>query len=123
MEITESFLLESLDALKREILENLHVAMPGTVLSYDAASGLARIQPGLRRRAADGSILTAPELADVPVFLPAAGFSVSPGDPCILLFMDFCMDGWLETGQPVIPPSPRAHDLSDAVALAGFLRR
>ncbi len=119
MEITESFLLESLEALKREILENLHTAMPGTILSYDSANGIARVQPGLRRQASGGKVLTAPELSGVPVFLSQPGQQVSPGDPCILLFMDFCMDGWLETGQPVIPPSPRMHDLSDAFALAG----
>ena len=119
MEITETFLQSLLDALKRDILSSLHSAMPGNILSYDASSGLASVQPALRRKTAFDEILTAPVLNDVPVFCPSAEFIPSSGDPCILLFMDFCMDGWLESGQPVLPPSPRRHDLSDAIALTG----
>ena len=94
--------------------------MPGKIVSFDSDSGLASVQPGLRRKTSSGEILTIPILTEVPVFLPSVDQAVSVGDPCILLFMDFCMDGWLETGQPVLPPSPRQHDLSDAVALVGY---
>ena len=120
MEISESFLLEALDSLKREILSALHVAMPGNVVDYDASAGLATVQPALRRKAASGAVVTAPLLREVQVLLPSGSHTVSPGDPCILLFQDFCPDGWLESGQPALPPSPRQHDLSDAVALVGF---
>ena len=117
MELTESFLQEALDSLKRDILSSMHVAIPGNIVSYDASSGTATIQPALRRRTPSGEVLTAPPLLEVPVFRPSADFTISDGDPCILLFMDFSIDGWLESNQPVIPPSARLHDLSDAVAL------
>ena len=117
MEITESFLQEALDSLKRDILSSMHVAIPGNIVFYDDAAGTATIQPALRRRTPSGEILTAPPLLDVPVFRPSSDFAISAGDPCLLLFMDFCIDGWLESNQPVIPPSARLHDLSDAVAL------
>ena len=123
MEVTESFLHHALESLKQEIFSTLRVAMPGNIVSYDSSTGLATIQPALRRKSCSGRIVTAPQLSGVPVFLPAADHPVSPGDPCLLLFMDFCVDGWLETGQPVLPPSPRQHDLSDAVAIVGFMRR
>ena len=58
--------------------------------------------------------------AGVPVFLPSADFVPVPGDHCLLIFCDFCIDGWFDTGQPVLPPSPRMHDLSDAFAIVGF---
>ena len=117
MEITESFLHEALEALKREIFSSLHVCMPGNIISWDPETGLASVQPALRRKTSSGQVLTAPQLFGVPVFRASSSVVPSPGDPCILLFTDFCLDGWLETGQPVIPPSPRQHDLSDAVAL------
>ena len=123
MEMDESFLQAVTEAIRREILDSLHCCMPGNILEYDPESGLAAVQPGLRRRTASGRILTAPVLQEVPVLLPAADYVPQPGDPCILLFMDFCLDGWLETGQPVLPPSPRRHDWSDAVAITGKLRR
>ena len=101
MYIDEAFLQEALDALKKDIFSSFHFAMPGIIEAYDSETGLASVQPALRRRTSDGKILTAPLLEEVPVFLPAA-------------------DLWLRSGQPVLPPSPRKHDWSDAVALVGF---
>ena len=129
---SDPFYREALEAFRREIFSSLHAAMPGIIREYDAAAGTASVQPALRRRAASsipsssadssssGTVLTAPVLSGVPVFLPSAGFVPAPGDPCLLIFCDFCIDGFLDTGQPVIPPSPRMHDLSDAFALVGF---
>ena len=120
MEITETFLQETLQSLKQEILSTLHVAMPGIIQSYDSATRTASVQPALRRQTPFGDILTAPLLQQVPVFLPSPDFAVVPGAHCLLIFADFCIDGWYESAQPVLPPSPRQHDLSDAFALVGF---
>ena len=122
MKVTESFLHHALESLRQEIFSTMRVAMPGNIVSYDDGTGLAVIQPALRRKTRSGQILTAPQLSGVPVFRPTADHPISPGDPCLLLFMYFCMDGWLDTGQPVLPPSPRQHDLSDAVAITGSCR-
>ena len=120
MEITEAFLRDALEALKAEVLESLHCCMPGNILAYDPETGAAAVQPALRRKTASGEILTAPELQAVPVLRPSEAHIPQPGDPCLLLFMDFCLDGWLESGQPVLPSSPRRHDWSDAIAITGF---
>ena len=120
MQITESFLRQALDSLRREILSSLHVAMPGIIRSYDAASATAEVQPALRRRTSAGDLVTAPVLSGVPVYLASADVVPAPGDHCLLIFCDFCIDGWFDTGQPVLPPSPRMHDLSDAFAIVGF---
>ena len=118
--ITGDFLRQALDALRREIFSTLHVAMPGTVIAYDASDGTVSVRPALRRCSSSGQILTAPILSRVPVLLPFSDFVPAPGDPCLLIFCDFCLDGFLDTGQPVLPPSPRSHDLSDAFAIVGF---
>lgn len=120
MELTETFLQETLEAFRRELFSSLHCGMPGNVMAYDAETGLATVQPALRQKTASGKVLTAPVLSGVPVLLPSQDYAVTAGSPCLLLFMDFCLDGWLEAGQPVVPPSPRQHDLSDAIALVGF---
>ena len=120
MQITESFLQQTLSDFRREIFSSLHVAMPGTILSYDSDTATASVQPALRRATSSGLIQTAPVLSAVPVFLPSSDFTPQPGDPCLLIFADFCVDGWYDTGQPVLPPSARMHDLSDAFALVGF---
>ena len=118
--ITGDFLRQALDTLRREIFATLHVAMPGTVISYAASDGTVSVRPALRRRTSSDQILTAPILPRVPVLLPSSDYTPTPGDPCLLLFCDFCLDGFLDTGQPVLPPSSRSHDLSDAFALVGF---
>ena len=116
MEITAEFLESALQALKQEIFSSLHVAMPGIVQSYDAERRTVVVQPALIRKNAAGEIVTAPLLQDVPVFICGSA-EVTPGASCLLIFADFCIDGWFETGQPTVPNSPRMHDLSDAFAL------
>ena len=120
MQVTTAFLQEALEKLKQDICSSLHVIMPGRIASYDPSTGLADIQPVLMRRTSAGALLPAPLLLDVPVFRPTADYSLSPGDPCLVFFADFCLEGVWPELQPMVPPSPRAHDLSDAIALAGF---
>ena len=111
---------EELEALRQEILSSLHCALPGKVLSFDAASCTAAIQPMLKTR----SGRSLPRLADVPVFLPtlngAPAFDITPGDACLVIFADAAIDAWLQTGEESVPISGRTHDLSDAFAFVGF---
>ena len=116
----ELLLQESLNSFRQEIFSGLHVAMPGIISSYDSSAGTVSVWPALRKKTASGDLLTAPVLDQVPVLLPSSDYTPVAGDFCLLIFADFCIDGFLQTGQPVIPPSSRAHDLSDAFALIGF---
>ena len=120
MYITPETLQQMLAAWKREIFSSLHAVLPGLIRSYDPDTGLAIVQPGLSGKGSDGKILTAPILEEVPVFLPSSDFIVSAGSFCLLFFMDGCLDGFLASRQPVLPASPRHHDLSDAIALVGW---
>ncbi len=116
---------EVLDALKREILSSLHCALPGIVESFDAETPTVSVRPALRSRAGADAV-PLPLLKDVPVFLPGpreTAWEISPGDECLLIFADACIDGWFETGDATLPPSGRMHDLSDAFAFVGFRSR
>ena len=97
MEITESFLQKALQSLKEEIMSELHVAMPGIVESYDPETRTASVQPALRKQLRSGRTITAPLLQEVPVILPSPDFIVMPGSHCLLIFADFCIDGWYES--------------------------
>ena len=113
---------EVLSALKQEILSSLHCALPGIVESYDPETQTASIRPALRSRVGR-DLVQLPLLTDVPVFIPGSErntWTVSPGDCCLLIFADTCIDGWFETGSATLPPSGRQHDLSDAFAFVGF---
>ena len=128
---------EELQALKQNILSSLHCALPGTVVSYDAETQTAVIQPAVKRRAEqrDGfarsvsgrNYRTVPDvplplLRDVPVFMPVS-FEVNPGDVCLVIFADCDIDAWFETGEAEVPASDRMHSLSDGFAFVGFRTR
>ena len=102
------------EALKKEIFASLHCALPGMVVSFDASTQMAVIQPAVKV----GS-MTFPLLADVPVFMPVP-FEVHPGDACLVVFADIDIDAFLETGEASVPRSARRHALSDGFAFVGF---
>ena len=120
-----------LQALKQDIFENLHCALPGKVISFDADSQTAIIQPAVKHRlvssraersGVEGSPLSLPLLRDVPVFMPVP-FEVQEGDACLVIFADRDIDAWFETGEAEVPPSSRMHSLSDGFAFVGFRPR
>ena len=102
------------DALKRDFFSSLHCALPGKVISFDAETQTAEIQPAVRL----GS-LTYPPLSGVPVFMPVS-FEVNPGDACLVVFADIDIDAWLASGEAEEPLSARRHSLSDGFAFVGF---
>ena len=105
------------EALKQEIFSSLHCALPGTVVSFDASTQTAEIQP-----AVEMDTLTFPVLSDVPVFMPVP-LEVNPGDACLVIFADRDIDAWFESGETEVPPSGRMHSLSDGFAFVGFRAR
>ncbi len=121
MNVTPSFLHRALDRMKREIFDSLHVAMPGIIEKWNFETSTADIRPTLARQTITGKIVEAPLLRDVPVLRPNPETGVYVGDRVLLIFADFCIDGALASKTPVLPPSPRKHDLSDAVAITGFV--
>ena len=117
----------TIQALKQDILSSLHCALPGIVVSFDAESQTAVIQPAVSRvipNVAEGSpsSVSMPLLRDVPVFMPVS-FEVNPGDACLVIFADCDIDAWFETGEVEVPASGRMHSLSDGFAFVGFRTR
>ena len=102
------------DALKRDFFSSLHCALPGKVISFDAETQTAEIQPAVKL----GS-LTYPPLSGVPVFMPVP-FEVTPGDACLVIFADIDIDAWLASGEAEEPLSARRHSLSDGFAFVGL---
>ena len=109
---------EELQALKQDIFESLHCALPGKVVSFDADSQTVVIQPAVKT----ASGVELPVLRDVPVFMPVS-FEIQEGDACLVIFADRDIDAWFETGESSVPPSGRMHSLSDGFAFVGFRTR
>lgn len=112
-----------IEAVKKDLLDSLHCAMPGIVESFDPHTRTAAVRPAAKRKG-----ISLPLIRDVPVFFPgtrdsAVTFPVAPGDECLLVFADFDTDRWAETGSAEQPASARSHALSDAFAFVGFRSR
>lgn len=114
-------------ALQRN-LDQLHTAMPGVVVSYDATSQTADIRPAIKDvyRDKDGvrQVEDLPILPKVPVLFPRGGgfhlsFPLTAGDGVLLIFSEVSIDRWRESSQVTDPGDLRRHGLSGAVAIPG----
>ena len=72
-------------------LRGIHTAMPGRIVSFDAAKGIATVKPAMKFKKPDGKTMDFPQVTGVPVVFPqGAGqgatiaFPVKPGDSCLL---------------------------------------
>ncbi len=121
-------LAQVLASERKALTEQLRVAMPGIIQSFDPDAVTAVVQPAIRRieRDNDGNKLTNdyPLLVDVPVVFPRGGgctltFPVKAGDECLVIFADRCIDFWWQSGGIQEPVDGRMHDLSDAFCIVG----
>lgn len=114
-------------------LRDLHTAIPGTIVSFNAVKQTATVQPSIKRifvlknpgQSAVVSQVNLPLCVDVPVQFPGGGgffltFPVMPGDGCLLQFSERAIDFWYQNGGQQLPSEYRLHDLSDAIATVGL---
>ncbi|TGC25023.1 Gp138 family membrane-puncturing spike protein [Escherichia sp. E1130] len=114
---------------ERETTKNqIRVALPGIVQSFDPGAVTAVVQPAIRSVETDNdgkrSTKNYPLLVDVPVVFPRGGgctltFPVKAGDECLVIFADRCIDFWWQSGGVQEPVDDRVHDLSDAFCIVG----
>lgn len=121
---TDELLRTQSDKTKNDI----RVAVPGIVQSFDPIEQTVTVQPAVRERFRDEkgnvSFINIPLLLDVPVVFPRAGgfvltMPVHPGDECLVVFADMCIDAWWANGGIQNQIEKRRHDLSDAFAIMG----
>lgn len=116
---------------RRQVFYELYVHLPGSIASFDRASGTATVNVGLRRVLPDYTVpagqrtVPYPQLSGVPIFaLQGGGVSVGAdpqaGDPCLICVLDRNVEGWMQQGAALPPPSDRAHHLADCFAFVGF---
>ncbi|KUE88878.1 hypothetical protein ASL20_09640 [Cupriavidus necator] len=103
-------------------LAEVHTTMPGVIVSYDGRSAVVR--PALPKQLANGDVLPAPQIVQVPVCWLSGDVGgvhalisvpLKPGDPVKLSFSERALEGWL-SGSDDAPDDPRQFDLSDAFA-------
>lgn len=107
---------------------DLHVALPGRVEKYDAATQTAEVLPMVRRAIVDedGDVQheDLPPIPNVQIAFPrGGGFSATwpldKGDHVLLVFNSWATGQWRETGDISDPIDLRKHSLSNPVAIPG----
>lgn len=123
--------VEVLRAAMNAMAAGLSVALPGTIVLYNAATQTADVQPLLNRavigQSGDEAEEILPIIPSVPVVFPRGGgyfltLPLAPGDNVLLVFNDRSIDTFMvSTGSVPMPQVDlRQHHLSDAVAIPGF---
>jgi hypothetical protein len=116
----EQVILDGVDSK----LANLNVSMPAIITEYDPATQKCSVQPCIKRKYDDGTIVNLPIISNVPVAFPRAGkafisLPIKKDHTVLLVVSQRSIDIWLGQGGVVEANDPRKHDLSDAVAIAG----
>lgn len=119
---------QAMSAALESLAAGLWAALPGIVQSYDATKGTVTVQPAIQMRKTqeDGNEVwqTPTILVDCPVVYQGGGgflltFPIQPGDECLVIFADRCIDGWWQSGKVSQQADLRMHSLSDGFALIG----
>lgn len=127
----ESRTAGDLDKSRRErsdFSRTLRVAVPGVVTEVNYSAQTVSVQPTIREKIEmDGTYqwVELPILINVPFFVYSGGgycitLPVSPGDECLVIFADSCIDAWWQSGGVQNQVERRRHDLSDGMAIVGF---
>lgn len=138
--IKSATLLDAIRAGLQNQASKLHVALPGRVENYDAATQTCSVQPLLPKifvGEEDKLLLRMPVISNVPVVFPRAGnffmsFPLQKGQHVLLVVVEQSLEEWIRTQQgeewfkktselnPEVPYEVRDHHLSDAVAIPGL---
>ncbi|WP_416778211.1 Gp138 family membrane-puncturing spike protein [Xenorhabdus budapestensis] len=114
--------------MQESISSGLYVSIPCIIQSFNADAVTVTAQPAIRWKVTDSEGKTEsvalPLLVDIPVIFPRGGgvtltFPVQPGDECLVVFADRCIDYWWQNGGVQEPVDPRQHHLSDGFAIVG----
>lgn len=108
-----------------EAIYGIHTALPGTISSFDPATGMATIKPEGTVAMKNGQMLKYPTIVRVPVVFPQAGgqdtviaYPVKPGDGCVIIVCENDLKPWMSHGKETA--SDMKFDLTNAVCIPGL---
>jgi hypothetical protein len=106
-------------------VDNVHVSLPGIVVSYDSAKQTATVQPAIKRPIMNEDDQLVYEayapITNVPVEFPGAAslsfhWALAKGDSVVLLWQDFSFATWRKTGTVSEAGDTRKHGPSYPIA-------
>ena len=109
----------------RQALKRIHTSMPGVVVSYDAATRRAVVQPALRRILTTGEVRQRAQLVNVPVLVQGGGgymlhVPLAAGDAVMLGFTQRGMSAFKKTLAESDPDAEAILSPAGAYVIASF---
>lgn len=111
-----------------ELLQGVHTAIPGKIVSYNPAKCEAEILPYGKFKKPNGDYLDFPQLNHIPILFPQSCgqafmmiYPVNPGDECLILVQEQTLDTWRSAGAQ--SDIDLRFDLTNAVALMGMFAK
>lgn len=122
--MSEEFMADVIDESVQSILEQVHTALPGVIVTYDGTT--ATVKPSILKQFKNLEILPYPEISGVLVqqYRTSRGgihTDLLPGDPGLIVFTERNIDNWALSGAPSIPADRGKFDLKDAIFIPGIL--
>lgn len=111
--------VESVKKTAQKVVENIHTAVPAEIISYNADTGMAVVQPKAQFKKPTGEMVDYPQISGVPVVFPQSknvsiAFPVVSGDGCLLVFSETALDYWQYGNET---DTDLKFDLSSAIAI------
>lgn len=111
----------------REEITDMHTALPAKIISVNANTGLATVQPTMKKILRSGKTIDYPLISGVPiVLLQGAGQLVSiaipvkPGDSCLLIISEQSLEYWLYARET---DTSLHFDLTNAICIPGLFQK
>lgn len=109
----------------RAVVNDIHTAMPGEIILYDAGAGTATVKPIGKFITSDGKELDYPTITEAPVSFPfcqnagvGIAFPVKKGDSCIIIVSEVELDAWRSGADS---EGSLRFDLTSAMVIPGLL--
>ena len=117
---------EEVEKTARAVVNEIHTALPGEVISFDGGTGTATVKPVGKFVTSDGKKLDYPTITEAPIVFPfcqqagvGIAFPVKAGDSCIILISEVELDQWRSGAEA---EGSLRFDLTNAMILPGLLK-
>ena len=109
----------------KAVVNEIHTALPGEIVSYNAGVGTATVKPIGKYVTSDGKELNYPTITEAPVCFPfcqnagvGIAFPVKKGDSCIIIISEVELDSWRSGADS---EGSLRFDLTSAMVIPGLL--
>lgn len=116
--------VQQVEELARDVVNEIHTALPGRIIDFDPVKGLATVIPIGKYKSPSGKMLEYPSITGVPIILPQCislqiqiAFPIKKGESCLLIISEQELDAWLYGGNS---DTNLRFDLTSAIAIPGL---